>query len=46
MFLTNDANKKQLCEVLLKVWERGSPPAESHLQKCTDAVINIEETAH
>ena len=24
----------------------GSPPAESHLQKCTDAVINIEETAH
>ena len=44
VFLTNDANKNQLCEVLLKVL--GSPAAATCLQKCTDAVIIVEGTAH
>ena len=43
-FLTNDANKKQLHEVLLKVWE--NPAAVSRLQISTDAVIIVEGTAH
>ena len=43
-FLTNNTDKKQLCEVLLKVW--GSPAAVSHLQKCTNAVIIVEGLAH
>ena len=43
-FLTNDTNKKQLCEVLLKAW--GTLAAASRLQKCTDAVIIVEGTAH
>ena len=43
-FLTNDANKKQLCEVLLKVW--GSPVAATRLRKCTYALIIVKGTAH
>ena len=43
-FLTNDANKKQLCEVLLKVW--GSSAAASRLEKFTDAVVIVDGTAH
>ena len=43
-FLTNNANKKQLYEVLFKAW--GSSAAASHLQKCTGAVIIVEGTAH
>ena len=43
-FLTNDANKRHLCEVLLKLW--GRPVATSRLQKCTDTVIIVEGTAH
>ena len=43
-FLTNNTDKKQLCEVLLKVW--GSPAAVSRLQKCTNAVIIVEGLAH
>ena len=43
-FLTNDTNKKQLCEVLLKVW--GSTAAAARLDKCTNAVVIIEGAAH
>ena len=33
-----------MCDVLLKVW--GSPATASRLQKCADAVIIVETTAH
>ena len=44
VFLTEGANKKQLNEILLKVW--GNTEASSHLQKCIDSVITEERTAH
>ena len=43
-FLSNDANKKQLCEVLLKVWS--SSAAASRLEKCTDSVLIVDGIAY
>ena len=43
-FLTNDENKRQLCEVLLQVWS--SSAAASGLERCTDVVIIVDGIAH
>ena len=41
--LTNDENKRQLCEVLLQV--RSSSAVASRLERCTDVII-IDGIAH
>ena len=43
-FLTNDENKRQLCEVLLQVWS--SSAAASSLKRCNDVVIIVDRIAH
>ena len=42
--LTNDENKRQLCEVLLQVWS--SSAAASRLERCTDVIIIVHGIAH
>lgn len=44
LFLANDMNKVQLCQLLLKVW--GSTKAMSRLQKCQTAAVIVEGKAH
>lgn len=39
-FLGNELNKKQLCDLLLKVW--GSNEAASRLEKCKKAVVCVD----
>ena len=39
-FLSNEINKKQLCDLLLKVW--GSNEAASRLEKCKRAVVCVD----
>ncbi|XP_049337187.1 uncharacterized protein LOC111196954 [Astyanax mexicanus] len=39
-FLSNEVNKKQLCDLLLKVW--GSNEAASRLEKCKRAVVCVD----
>ncbi len=43
MFLTNDENKKQLCQLLFHVWK--SQSAYSRLEKCGTAVAIIDGRA-
>ena len=43
-FLANDANKVQLCKLLLKVW--GSNDAASRLEKCHTAVVVVDGKAY
>lgn len=40
MFLANDENKKQLCQLLLQVW--GSQQAASRLQKTSMSLLIVE----
>ena len=44
LFLANDMNKVQLCQLLLKVW--GSSKAASRLEKCQTAAIIVDGKAH
>lgn len=44
MFLANDDNKKQLCQLLLRVWS--GPQAASRLGKTEMAVLIVEGRAH
>ena len=44
LFLANDENKKQLCQLLLKVW--GSQTAASRLERTEMAVLIVEEKAY
>ena len=44
LFLANDDNKKQLCQLLLKVWS--SPQAASRLQNTQMAILIVDGTAH
>ena len=44
LFLTNEDNKLQLCQLLLKVWQ--SKEAVSRLEKCHTAVVIVEGRAH
>ena len=44
MFLQNDANKKQLCNLLLAVWK--SEAAASRLEGCKTAIVVIEGVAY
>ena len=43
-FLTNDENKRQLCEVLLQVWS--SSAAASSLERYTGVVLIADGIAH
>ncbi len=43
-FLSNDDNKKQFCQLLLKVWS--SKQAISRLEKANKAVLIVEGQAH
>ena len=44
VFLANEDNRRQLAELMLKVWT--SPVAVSRLKKCKDAMINVEGRAY
>ena len=44
LFLANDANKVQLCQLLLKIW--GSSKAASRLDKCQMAGLVVEGKAY
>lgn len=44
LFLGNEENKRQLCQLMLKVW--GSKEAASRLVKCETAALIVEGTAH
>ena len=44
LFLANEDNKLQLCELLLRVW--GSKAAASRLEKCGSAVAVVEGKAY
>ena len=44
LFLANDDNKRQLCQLLLKVW--GSDEAAARLQKCGTAILVVEGRAY
>ena len=44
MFLTNDNNKKQMCQLLLQVW--GGEEATSRLERTKMAVLIVEGRAH
>ncbi|XP_033987161.1 uncharacterized protein LOC117483109 [Trematomus bernacchii] len=44
MFLTNDDNKKQLCQLLLRVWS--DQQAASRLERTEMAVLIVEGRAH
>lgn len=44
LFLANETNKKQLCQLLLKVW--GSETAFSRIQKCSRAIAVVEGKAY
>lgn len=44
LFLANEENKKQLCQLLLQVW--GSKAAASRLEKCGTAVAVVEGKAY
>lgn len=44
LFLANEKNKLQLCQLLLRVW--GSKEAASRLDKCDTAIINVEGKAY
>ncbi|XP_072029165.1 uncharacterized protein [Amphiura filiformis] len=44
LFLTNDANKTQLCKLLLRVWD--SQAAASRLEKSGTAVVVVEGKAY
>ena len=44
LFLTNEDNKLQLCQLLLRVW--GSKAAASRLEKCGSAVAVVEGKAY
>ncbi|EDO28304.1 predicted protein [Nematostella vectensis] len=43
LFLSNDANKVQLCRLLLRVW--GSSVAASRLEKCDRGILVVEGKA-
>ncbi|XP_048577521.1 uncharacterized protein LOC5506308 [Nematostella vectensis] len=44
LFLSNDANKVQLCRLLLRVW--GSSVAASRLEKCDRGILVVEDKAY
>ncbi len=44
LFLANEENKRQLCQLTLKVW--GSYEAASRLVKCETAALIVEGAAH
>ena len=44
LFLANEENKLQLCQLLLRVW--GSKAAASRLEKCGTAVVVVEGKAY
>ncbi|KAL7397163.1 hypothetical protein ABVT39_017800 [Epinephelus coioides] len=44
LFLDNEENNQQLCQLMLKVW--GSEEATSGLAKCETAVLIVEGTAY
>ena len=44
LFLSNEDNKIQLCQLLLKVW--GSREAVSRLKNCGTAMLIVDGTAH
>ena len=44
VFLANEDNKRQLAELMLKVWS--SPVAASRLEKCEDAMLIVEGRAY
>ena len=44
LFLANEANKVQLCQLLLRVWR--SPNAASRLQKSKTSILIVEGKAH
>ena len=44
LFLANEENKLQLCQLLLRVW--GSKVAASRLEKCGTAVVVVEGKAY
>ena len=44
LFLANEDNKRQLCQLLLRVW--GSKLAASRLEKCGTAVIIVDGKAY
>ena len=44
LFLANEVNKMQLCQVLFRVW--GSKGAASGLANCGTAVVVVEGKAH
>ena len=44
IFLSNDENKVQLCNMLKKVW--GSTKASSHITKCSNAILIVEGKAY
>ena len=44
LFLTNDENKTQLCQLLLRVWR--SNEAASRLEKCGTAMVVVEGKAY
>ena len=44
LFLANDENKLQLCQLLMKVWS--SNEGASRLEKCCNAVVTVEGRAY
>lgn len=44
LFLANEANKLQLCNLLLQVW--GSKEAISRMEKCDNAIVIVEGVAY
>lgn len=44
LFLANEENKRQLCQLLLRVWR--SKVAASRLEKCGTAVVTVEGKAY
>lgn len=44
LFLANEENKLQLCQLMLRVW--GSKIAASRLEKCETAVIVVDCNAY